>query len=168
MAKAAKKKQKSGETAPNQRRHNRATKGNNSTNRPCIWDVRLIKDDDGYHKETVEYENKTQWDWSMIYDSVTGQDGVARLIRKKRDKQQPLHEPYNTLLEDWEDGIRAYAMEWNAQIDRIQLDNGWFRYVVFQKNEGEEFVLLTIDSPKNIHFGGRKKFRKKNKENKEK
>lgn len=164
MAKAAKKKQKTEAQAATQRTHNRATKGNNSRNRPLVWDRRLVKEDDGtYTKDVVEYDSKTQWDWMKIYDAATDQQGVTRLVRKKREKQPPLYEPYDTLLEDWEEGIRAFALDWGAQIDRAQLDNGWFRYTVYQKAGENTFTLLTVDSPKNIHFGGRKKFRKRRK-----
>lgn len=164
MAKSAKKKKKTETQVAAQRMHNRATKGNNTRNRPCVWETRRIKDDDGkYRTDVVEYDSKTKWDWSKIYDAATDQNGVTRLVRKRRDKQPPLYEPFDTLLEDWEEGIRNYAMEWDAQIDRIQLDNGWFRYIVYQKVERTVFTLLTVESPKNIHFGGRKKFRKRRK-----
>lgn len=170
MGKQAKKKQKSDTQAAEQKIHNRATRFSNTKNRQIIWDKKKRKKENGLEDTyLVTYPPNTQWDWSKIYDAAPDQDGTMRLVRKKSDKQPPLYEPYDMLLEDWEDGIRGYAEQYvNAKIEREQLSNGRFIYTVFQKvkdnkNKEVKLTLLTIESPRNIHFGGNKKFRKRRK-----
>lgn len=168
MAKAAKKKQKTSSQEANQRRHSRATRGSNSTNRPIIWEHRRMKTKQGFVDDIVEYPSNTMWDWSLIYDAVTDPyTEKTKLIRKKSDKQKPLYEPFDTLLENWEDGLRSYAFHNSAEIHRNQLPDGRYEYTVWKlawnrlKGEDEKKVLLTVTSQQNCHFGKKKKFRKK-------
>lgn len=156
MGKTAKKKEKSAAQAATQRRHNRATRGNNTKNRPIEW------------KQNVLYNPWLQWDWSRTHDAlVDPNDGRTVLVKKKPEKQQPLPEPIDLLLSDWEDGLRSYALEKDAEIERTPLIDGRYKYTVWKesfdqlRSERSKEVLLTVESPRNLHFGRRKKFRKK-------
>ena len=169
MGKQAKKKQKSESEAKGQKTHNRATRGINTSRRPCVWETRQekYKDSDGndaVRTVNVNYPNNTQWDWSLMYDAVPDEDGVMRLMRRKPEKQKPLHVPFNELLNDsWEEDLAQYAEEKSAGINRTPLGAGRFQFEVFREeynpmtSKNERKVLLTVDSPRNMHVAVGKK-----------
>lgn len=153
------------------RRHNPATRYSNSRHKPCVWESYKVKDSEvgKYVREDITYPSDTQWDWSRIFDAVRDDEGVTRLMPKKNNRLRGLDKPFDTLLDDWEEGLKAFADRHDAQIERFPLTSGRFEYEVYRKyinsdGDRDKEVLFTFTSPKSIYVRRRrKKFNKRTK-----
>lgn len=142
MGKQAKKKEKTEAQAAKQRRHNRATRGINTTKRGVVWARRSFKSKDKDGKEIIdEYEviipPRTYWDpWD----------------KNKNDKGRA-QEPFDALHLDWREEMVHYIADANAikekteekmRIGKIDLGDGEYLYRVYKGDN--------IDKPKEVLF----------------
>lgn len=170
MAKPTKK------TDTNQQNHNSATRGINTKRKLILWERREVvkksKDEGG--AETIEYVDvkyppNMMWDWTRIYDAVSNNEGVTRLMKRKSDRQKPLQAPLDSLLNNsLDEDIVGYAEEHNARVVRTPLGDGRFRFEVvteqadFHTNKNKTVVLLTVDGARGTSVPiKRKKFSRK-------
>jgi len=178
MGKQAKKKQKSEAQIKGQKRHNKANRGINTKRRPILWETRerVKKDKDGnevIEQFDVTYPPNILWDWSRIYDAVTDDEGITRLVRRKPEKQKPLPAPLDTLLDDtWEEDLQAYADDHNAGVSKTPVGGGRFTHEVWREEyspitgKNERRVLLTVAGARSTKVPTtkkRKKFSRKRK-----
>lgn len=139
-----------------QRKHNRATKGNNTHKRGPLWSIRQYKTKDKDGKEVTK----------VAEVRVPLGIGWNPELLGKKAREQGLPEPYDALHLDWSDEMREYVLELNDQdgvrvkITRTNLDNGRYNYEIIRKDNdnGKEEVLWSIESHQNLNFGSAGKF----------
>lgn len=158
MGKQAKKKNKTEAQVASQRRHNRATRGINTKKQGALWAIREYKveqkNEDGKKEVVTETEEVR-----VPYDAMWNPFDSSRY-------SEFAPEPFDALQLNFVEELQHYAVENEAKLDTLTLDNGRYLHRVIKESKNPDDpdeVLLQIESSRKLMMnrGPRRRSRRK-------